>query len=98
MFNLLQKQVFIFINMIDKKWIGATITIRKKGITQTVTIEDKPEMYAAYRAYGLDHIFKSEPKKMTFPKTKRRKKKSDTNLPDTEQQGSIDTNGEDNNK
>jgi len=55
-------------------------------------------MYAAYRAYGLDHIFKSEPKKMTFPKTKRRKKKSDTNLSDTEQQGSIDINGEDNNK
>jgi len=55
-------------------------------------------MYATYRAYGLDHIFKSEPKKMTFPKTKRRKKKSDINLPDTEQQGSTDTNGENDNK
>jgi len=87
--------------MISKKWIGSTITVKHKSIRQTVTIVDDSTMYATYRALGLDYIFESEPKKMTFPKTKRktkRTKKSDSNLSESSKQSSIDTNGEDDNK
>lgn len=86
--------------MISKKWLGATITVKHKNIRQTVTIVDDKSLYPTYRALGLDHIFEEceTKKKMTFPKTKRRKKKSDSNLSDTSKHSSIDTNREDNDK
>jgi len=88
--------------MISKKWIGATITVKTKNIRQTVTIVDDSSMYSTYRALGLDHIFESEPKKMTFPKTNKhrskRTKNSDSNISDTIEHSSSDIDGEDNDK
>lgn len=95
---MLQNYVFIFISMISKKWIGATITIKHKNIRQTIVIEDDPARYSQYRMLGLDHIFESEPKKMTFPKTKKRRKKSDSNISKPSEHSSVDANGEDDNK
>lgn len=85
--------------MIAKKWIGATITVRHKNLRQTVVIEDDPKRYSQYRALGLDYIFKQEPKKMTFPKTKRKlRKKNDSNIPKSSKHSSVDPDGEGDNQ
>ena len=81
--------------MISNKWIGATITITKGKLKQTVTIVDDKGSYNYYKSLGLDYIFESEPKKMTFPKTKRRrKKKDDSNISEPSEHSSTDANGE----
>lgn len=85
--------------MIAKQYIGATIKITKNGLSLSVTIVDDESLYGEYKSLGLDFIFESCPTKMTFPKhTKRRKKKSDSNLPDADESSSIDTNGENEDK
>ena len=65
--------------MIRSKYIGATMTILKFGVT--IVIEDDSTKYDYYRKLGLSYIFESEPKKMTFPKVEKETKVIYSDLP-----------------